>query len=95
MARICGALIALGYFLPWVDVIIISFSGYNIGKIVDMAGELGAEEVSPPLWVYGTYFFPVLGIASAALNKKGTAFDLRCVCVFDRHLGLGGCRWSW
>ena len=71
MARICGALIALGYFLPWVDVIIISFSGYNIGKIVDMAGELGAEEVSPPLWVYGTYFFPVLGIASAALNKKG------------------------
>ena len=70
MARICGALIALGYFLPWVDVFIISFSGYNIGKIVDMAGEFGAEEVSPPLWVYGTYFFPVLGIASAALTKR-------------------------
>ena len=71
MARISGALIALGYFLPWVDMVIISFSGYNIGTIMDMAGEFGAEEVSPPLWVYGTYFFPVLGIASAALNKKG------------------------
>ena len=48
MARICGALIALGYFLPWVDVIIISFSGYNIGKIVDMAGEFGARKFHLP-----------------------------------------------
>jgi hypothetical protein len=71
MARICGALIAIGYFLPWVDIVIISFSGYNVIKIVEMAGEFGVEDVSPPLWVYGTYLFVVLGIASAALNKKG------------------------
>ena len=75
MARISGALIAIGYFLPWVDIIIISFSGYNIGKILDMAGEFGsefgAEDVSVPLWVYGTYLFPVVGIVSASLNKKG------------------------
>jgi len=95
MARVCGTLIAVGYFLPWVDVIIISFSGYNIGKIVGMAGEFGAEEVSPPLWVYGTYFFPVLGDCVRRAKQKGTAFDLQCVCVFDRYLGLGGCRWSW
>ena len=71
MARICGALIAIGYFLPWVDIVIISFSGYNVIKIVEMAGEFGVEDVAPPLWVYGTYLFVVLGIASAALNKKG------------------------
>ena len=39
--------------------------------MVGMAGEFGVEDVSPPLWVYGTYLFVVLGIASAALNKKG------------------------
>lgn len=28
------------------------------------------EKISKPLWIYGTMLFPVVGIASAILNKK-------------------------
>ena len=29
-----------------------------------------AEEISKPVWLYGTMLFPVFGVASAIINKK-------------------------
>ena len=83
LGRICGVAIAAAYFLPWIDAIIFSFAGYELGKLYDgmaalqsgfgdLMGETVKEEdaVKKPAWVYCTYLFPLIGIASALINKR-------------------------
>ena len=90
VARICGGAIALAFFLPWIDIMLFSFSGMELNDMFNKLqglqsglqsftnafregmgeGALKTEEISKPLWLYGTMLFPVLGVASAAINKK-------------------------
>ena len=90
VARICGGAIALAFFLPWIDIMLFSFSGMELNDMFNklqglqsglqsftnaFAEGMGeeapeAEKISKPLWLYGTMLFPVLGVASATINKK-------------------------
>ncbi|MBT5322365.1 MAG: hypothetical protein HOL43_08375 [Verrucomicrobiales bacterium] len=86
VARICGGAIAVAFFLPWIDIMLFSFSGMELNgmfkKLQDLqsfanasTGGTGgvaveAEEISKPLWLYGAMLFPVFGVASAVINKK-------------------------
>ena len=90
VARICGGAIAVAFFLPWIDIMLFSFSGMELNGMFNKLQELQsglqsfanastegtgevaveAEEISKPLWLYGTMLFPVFGVASAVINKK-------------------------
>lgn len=90
VARICGGAIAVAFFLPWIDIMLFSFSGMELNGMFNKLQELQsglqsfanastegtgevaveAEEISKPLWLYGAMLFPVLGVASAVINKK-------------------------
>jgi len=90
VARICGGTIVAAFFLPWIDIMLFSFSGMELNGMFNKmqglqsglqslanafsegAGEgpLEAEELSKPLWLYGTMLFPILGVGSAIFNKK-------------------------
>ena len=66
IARVCGVLIVIAYFLPWVSIMIASISGFTMGKMaITKIGEGGG-----PLWALPSLLFVVLGIASAAVNNK-------------------------
>ena len=66
IARVCAGLIVIAYFLPWLDIMFASMSGFVFGKMVlTEAGKSGG-----PGWAYATLFFVVLGIASASMNRK-------------------------
>ena len=66
IARVCGVLIVIAYFLPWVSIMIASISGFTIGKMaITKIGEGGGA-----VWTYASLLFVVLGIASAAVNNK-------------------------
>ena len=104
VGRICAYTIAAAYFLPWIDVLIVSFSGYDLHKIFkgleglqsfanDLAKDFGGapaaqEKIAKPLWLYGTMLFPVLGIASAVVNKK-------LLHLFSAVFTLGIILWAW
>ena len=66
IARVCAGLIVIAYFLPWMNIMIASMSGFNMGKSAVM--KMG--ESAGPVWVYASLLFVVLGIASAAINRK-------------------------
>jgi len=90
VARMCGGAIAVAFFLPWIDIILFSFSGMELSDMFNKLqglqsglqsfanaftegteeGALEAEEISKPVWLYGTMLFPVFGVASAVINKK-------------------------
>ena len=62
----CAGLIVIAYFLPWLDIMFASMSGFAFGKMVlTEAGKSGG-----PGWGYATLFFVIFGIASAAINNK-------------------------
>ena len=66
IARVCGVLIVIAYFLPWMSMMFASISGFTIGKMaITKIGEGGG-----PLWALPSLLFVVLGIASAAVNNK-------------------------
>ena len=66
IARVCGVLIVIAYFLPWMSMVFASISGFTIGKMaITKIGEGGG-----PLWALPSLLFVVLGIASAAVNNK-------------------------
>ena len=66
IARVCGVLIVIAYFLPWMSVVFASISGFTIGKMaITKIGEGGGA-----VWTYASLLFVVLGIASAAVNNK-------------------------
>ena len=65
IARVCGVLIVIAYFLPWMSMVFASISGFTIGKMaITKIGEGGG-----PLWALPSLLFVVLGIASAAVNN--------------------------
>ncbi|MDC0142910.1 hypothetical protein OAK45_00090 [Verrucomicrobia bacterium] len=90
IARICGGAIAMAFFLPWIDIMLFSFSGMELSDMFNKLqglqsglqsfanaftegtgeGALEVEGISKPVWLYGTMLFPVLGVASAVINKK-------------------------
>ena len=66
IARVCGVLIVIAYFLPWISVVFFSVSGFTIGKTaITKIMEGGGN-----LWALASLFFVVLGIASAVINNK-------------------------
>ena len=66
IARVCGVLIVIAYFLPWMSIMIANISGFTMGKMaITKIGEGGG-----PLWALPSLLFVVLGIASAAVNNK-------------------------
>ena len=66
IARVCGVLIVIAYFLPWMSMMFASISGFTMGKMaITKIGEGGG-----PLWALPSLLFVVLGIASAAVNNK-------------------------
>ena len=66
IARVCGVLIVIAYFLPWMSMVFVSISGFTIGKMaITKIAEGGG-----PLWALPSLLFVVLGIASAAVNNK-------------------------
>ena len=66
IARVCGVLIVIAYFLPWMSMMFASISGFTIGKMaITKIGEGGG-----PLWALPSLLFVVLGIASAVVNNK-------------------------
>ena len=66
IARVCGVLIVIAYFLPWMSIMIASINGFTIGKMaITQIGEGGV-----PLWALPSLLFVVLGIASAVVNNK-------------------------
>ena len=67
IARACAGLIVIAYFLPWMDMMIASMSGFTMGKMA--ISTMGEGPPTPP-WVYASLLFVVLGIASAAINRK-------------------------
>ena len=67
IARACAGLIVIAYFLPWMNIIIASMSGFTMGKMA--ISTMGEGPPTPP-WVYASLLFVVLGIASAAINRK-------------------------
>ena len=90
IARICGGATAVAFFLPWIDILLFSFSGMELNDMFNKLQGLQsglqsfanaftegteevafeAEEISKPVWLYGTMLFPVFGVASAIINKK-------------------------
>lgn len=65
IARVCGVLIVIAYFLPWMSMVFASISGFTIGKMaITKIGEGGGA-----VWTYASLLFVVLGIASAAVNN--------------------------
>lgn len=90
IARICGGATAVAFFLPWIDILLFSFSGLELNDMFNKLQGLQsglqsfanaftegteevafeAEEISKPVWLYGTMLFPVFGVASAIINKK-------------------------
>ena len=65
IARVCGVLIVIAYFLPWMSIMIANISGFTMGKMaITKIGEGGG-----PLWALPSLLFVVLGIASAAVNN--------------------------
>ena len=66
IARVCGVLIVIAYFLPWMSIVFASISGFTMGKMaITKMGEGGGA-----VWVYASLLFVVLGIASVAQNNK-------------------------
>jgi len=66
IARVCGVLIVIAYFLPWMSMMFASITGFTIGKMaITKIGEGGGA-----VWTYASLLFVVLGIASAAVNNK-------------------------
>jgi len=66
IARVCGVLIVIAYFLPWMSMVFVSISGFTIGKMaITKIAEGGG-----PLWALPSLLFVVLGIASAVVNNK-------------------------
>lgn len=66
IARVCGVLIVIAYFLPWMSIMIANISGFTMGKMaITKIGEGGGA-----VWTYASLLFVVLGIASAAVNNK-------------------------
>jgi hypothetical protein len=66
IARVCGVLIVIAYFLPWMSMVFVSISGFTIGKMAITKIAEGAG----PLWALPSLLFVVLGIASAVVNNK-------------------------
>ena len=66
IARVCGVLIVIAYFLPWMSMVFASISGFTIGKMAITKIAEGAG----PLWALPSLLFVVLGIASAVVNNK-------------------------
>jgi hypothetical protein len=66
IARVCGVLIVIAYFLPWMSIVFVSISGFTIGKMAITKIAEGAG----PLWALPSLLFVVLGIASAVVNNK-------------------------
>ncbi len=67
IARVCAGLIVIAYFLPWMNIMIASMSGFNMGKMA--ISSMGEGPPTPP-WIYGSLLFVVFGIASAVINNK-------------------------
>ena len=66
IARVCGVLIVIAYFLPWMSIMIASINGFTIGKMaITKIAEGGGT-----LWALPSLLFVVLGIASAVVNNK-------------------------
>jgi len=66
IARVCGVLIVIAYFLPWMSMVFASISGFTIGKMaITKIAEGGGT-----LWALPSLLFVVLGIASAVVNNK-------------------------
>ena len=66
IARVCGVLIVIAYFLPWMSMMFASITGFTIGKMaITKIAEGGGT-----LWALPSLLFVVLGIASAAVNNK-------------------------
>jgi len=66
IARVCGVLIVIAYFLPWMSMMFASITGFTIGKMaITKIAEGGGT-----LWALPSLLFVVLGIASAVVNNK-------------------------
>lgn len=114
IARICGGATAVAFFLPWIDILLFSFSGMELNDMFNKLqglqsglhsfanaftertedGAFEAEEISKPVWLYGTMLFPVFGVASAIINKKllyiFSAFFILVWAFVDLRSTFGG-----
>ena len=67
LGRIGAGIMVLGFFLPWINILIIKFSGFDILKM--MIGVAGEEGLSLPGYAYGIPLMLILPAYALASNK--------------------------
>lgn len=92
---VLAALLFFAFFLPWVDISVMSFSGYEIPKIIKSIASIGDffslksdKEISKAVYfAYGLYLIPTLSIAIILVGLTGR--NSKILALFTGLLTVG------
>ncbi len=83
--NISALILFIAFFLPWVDLGIVSLPGYKLIKVgeglASLASSLGEKEASLPSEVYLIYLIPVVSLIIMYMGLKGKRAKLLSIVL--------------